>query len=297
MNYKVLIIGITGFVGKAIAKKMLSLSYPIIGIGRKDSVNVDCPIEYYRVDIANLDELSRVIKVIRPDIIIHCAAAISNDNLDKELIDVNVRGTMNLINIAIDCGVKKFIYISSLPIIGIPQESPITEEHSVYPRTAYHLTKYFGELLLENSAKTMDYIILRLPSPVGIGMPNNKILTTFISKCLKHENLILLGKGGRIQNYIDVRDIANAVECSIQFNSKGIYNIAAEQSYSNYELAKMCKSILQSKSEILFNGVDADEDTKWVYSIQKAKTLLHFSADIPLEQTISDIAHSMQIRS
>ena len=54
---------------------------------------------------------------------------------------------------------------------------------------------------------------------------------------------------------------------------------------------------MQSRSELLFDGVDADEDIKWVYSTQKAKDLLHFSAIIPLEQTISDIAHSMQIKS
>lgn len=295
MNCKVLVTGVTGLVGKAIANKLVSLSYQIIGIGRKDSANLDFPIEYYKTDIANLDDLSYVMDVTHPDIIIHCAASISNDNLAKELIDANVRGTTNLINIAIEYSVKKFIYISGLPIIGIPQECPITEEHSVYPPTTYHLTKYFGELLLENLAKTMDYIILRLPSPVGVGMPNNKILTVFISKCLKHENLTLLGKGGRMQNYIDVRDIANAVECSIQSNTKGIYNIAAEQSYSNYELAKMCKLVLQSKSDIFFNGVDADEDIKWVYSTQKAKDFLRFLAVIPLEQTIRDIAHSLQI--
>lgn len=297
MNYKVLITGVTGFVGKAIAKRLASLSYQIIGIGRKDSANVDFPIEYYRTDIVNLDDLSCVIDATHPDIIVHCAAAISNDNLTKELIDANVRGTANLINIAIDYGVRKFVYISSLPIIGIPQECPITEEHSVYPRSTYHLTKYFGELLLENLAKTMSYTILRLPSPVGVGMPNNKILTVFVSKCLKHENLTLLGRGERMQNYIDVRDIAKAVECSIELNAKGIYNIAAEQSYSNYELAKLCKSVLQSKSEILFDGVDADEDIKWIYSTQKAQKYLHFSAVIPLEQTINDIANSLQIKS
>lgn len=295
MNCKVLVTGVTGLVGKAIVKKLASLSYQIIGIGRKDSANLDLPIDYYKTDIANMDDLSYVMNVTHPDIIVHCAASISNDNLAKELIDANVRGTINLVNIAIENSVKKFIYISSLPIIGIPQECPITEEHSVYPPTTYHLTKYFGELLLENLAKTMDYIILRLPSPVGVGMPNNKILTVFISKCLKHENLTLLGKGGRIQNYIDIRDIANAVECSIQSNTKGIYNIAAEQSYSNYELAKMCKLVLQSKSDIFFDGVDADEDIKWVYSTEKAKDLLHFLAVIPLEQTIRDIAHSLQI--
>lgn len=296
MNCKVLVTGVTGLVGKAIAKKLASLSYQIIGIGRKDSANLDLLIDYYKTDIANMDDLSYVMNVTHPDIIVHCAASISNDNLAKELIDANVRGTTNLINIAIEYSVKKFIYISGLPIIGIPQECPITEDHSVYPLTTYHLTKYFGELLLENLAKTMDYIILRLPSPVGVGMPNNKILTVFISKCLKHENLTLLGKGGRMQNYIDVRDIANAVECGIQSNTKGIYNIAAEESYSNYELAMMCKLVLQSKSDIFFDGVDADEDIKWVYSTEKAKKLLHFLAVIPLEQTIRDIAHSLQIR-
>lgn len=294
MSCKVLITGITGLVGRAIAGRLASASYQIIGIGRKESANVNFPVEYFRTDISNVFALSCVIGDSRPDIIVHCAAAISNDNLALEIIDANVRGTKNLINIAIEHGVKKFIYISSLPIIGLPQECPITEEHAVYPQTAYHLTKYFGELLLETSSKVMNYAILRLPSPVGVGMPKNKILTVFIVKCLKNENLILLGKGGRMQNYIDVRDVAAAVECSIQSNSHGVYNIAAEQSYSNLELAEMCKSVLQSKSEILFDGVDVDEEVKWVYSTQKAKEYLHFTAKIPLERTINDIAHSLQ---
>lgn len=293
MKKKILITGVNGFVGNTIAS-CLSSAYHVIGIGRKEKLNSDIPVEYYCADITQTDNLNCVFESTHPDIVVHCAASISCDNLALELIDTNVRGMDNIIKTVQKQHLKKFIYISSLPVIGIPQECPITENHPVYPRTTYHLTKYFGELLLGLVAKEMDIITLRLPSPVGVGMPNNKILAVFIDKCLKDENITLQGKGGRMQNYIDVRDIARAVECAIESAACGIFNIAAGCSYSNLELAQLCKSVLCSGSDIVFDGVDADEDIKWIYSTQKAEHLLHFTAQIPLERTIKEIAQSIR---
>ena len=291
---KVLVTGVNGLVGNAIATLLVE-KYHVIGVGRNKTCGIGLSVDYHVLDISCLEKTHTLFSQLRPDVIVHCAAAIDEDNWAPELIDTNVRGTANIIDSACHCGVRNFIYISSLPIIGIPQECPITETHPVYPRSTYHLTKYFGEILLKSVADKMKIKILRLPSPIGVGMPNNKILTVFINKCLYHEDITLLGKGGRIQNYINVKDVAKSVECAITYESvTGVFNVAFPRSYSNLELVNLCKSVLHSNSNIIFSGVDLEEEMKWVYSTDKAAQMLDFTAEYSLEQTIKDIALKIQ---
>lgn len=292
MEQHVMITGVNGLVGKAIAGNLIS-DCRLSGLGRNPDNRTGLQIGYYSVDLADSAAVMRLAHAIRPTVIVHCAAAISNDNWNPSLIDTNVRGLINLLDFAKISGCKKIVYISSLPIVGIPQSCPITEEHPVYPRSVYHLTKYFGELFLQAEAGDMEVVILRLPSPVGAGMPPNKILPVFIVRCLRDEPISLLGHGGREQNYVNVRDVAQAVRKAIERPVTGLFNIAYSRSYSNLELAELCKQTLHSDSELLFAGEDPDETMRWVYSIEKAQSELGFVPAVTLEQSIREIAASL----
>ena len=82
--------------------------------------------------------------------------------------------------------------------------------------------------------------IFRIPSPVGRKTAPDKIVPVFVKNAIENVDYNLLGQGKRIQNYIDVRDIARAVEFAIDRNASGLFNIASEKSYSNKELAELC---------------------------------------------------------
>ena len=217
----ILVTGASGFVGGAIMSGLKNENN-VVGIGRRDLPC--CGYDYHRADISELSSLEEILGIIKPDVIVHSAAAISHDGLDKSLIDTNVRGTANVLNLARMAGCKKIIYISGAPIIGSPTEIPVTEDHEVYPLSVYHLTKYFGEVLFQEAAD-MRTAILRLPSPIGAGMPENKILPVFIRNCLSGLPIKLLGEGRRLQNYINVRDVAVAVRRTIQCDVTGIFNV------------------------------------------------------------------------
>lgn len=292
MAYKVLVTGVNGLVGKAVAENLVS-DCLVVGLGRNGANHTGLGIDYHSIDLSDSDVLMRLAENFRPDVIVHAAAAISNDNLDPLLIDTNVRGLLNLLYFAEVVKCRKIVYISSLPIIGVPKMTPITEDHPVYPRSVYHLTKYFGELFLQNKMDEMDVVVLRLPSPVGSGMPRQKILPVFVSRCLNNEPITLLGHGGRMQNYINVRDVAVAVRKAIEVSVSGVFNIAYTRSYSNLELAQLCKSVLGSQSELLFSGEDPDEEVRWIYAIEKAKQEFGFVASVTLEESILEIARTL----
>lgn len=195
---------------------------------------------------------------------------------------------MQIAEIARRTGCAKIIYISGIPIIGKPKVIPITEEHSIEPPSVYHASKIFGEYVFNLLVQEgINVINLRLPSPIGADMPAGKIFSVFVEKCLKNEDISLLGKGGRMQNYIDTDDIAQAIYRSISYNKSATFNIAANKSYSNLELATICKNVLSSNSNISFNGKeDLEEDCKWIVSIDKARREIDFEPIVSIEESI-----------
>ena len=161
-----------------------------------------------------------------------------------------------------------------LGVIGLPEQIPITEEHPVAPRTTYHASKLFGEhrVTMANQAGESNGAILRLPSPVGPGMPDHRILPLFVQRALNNDALVLLGQGTRRQNYVDVRDVAIAVASCIRRHTVGaLNNVASDSAISDHELAELCKSILNSSSPIMFSeDPDPEESVSWDISITKA---------------------------
>jgi UDP-glucose 4-epimerase len=284
----ILITGVNGLVGKAIAKCLVQ-DHNVSGVSRAVDNKTSLPVEYYSIDLSVLNSFD-VIMDKQIDVIVHCAASLDTYPLSNDLITSNCLGIRNIADLAIQKKCKQFIYISSIPIIGKPIDIPITEEHSINPLTAYHITKYFGELYLANVLKDCNLTTLRLPSPIGSDLNANKIIPVFIRRSIKNEDITIAGKGERIQNYIDVKDIAKAVDLAIKNNTKGVYNIAAEKSYSNREIAEICIKLFNSNSKIIYEGMDSEEEHKWIISIEKAKKDFNFSPSILLEVSIQEIA-------
>jgi len=285
---KILITGVNGLVGKAIAKALLE-NNEVIGISKSLENKSNLNIQYTSVDISKTASFE-VMQNYNVDAIIHCAASLIQNNMSDDLIDTNCIGIKNIANFAVKNNCKTFIYISSIPIIGKPINIPIDENHFVNPKSIYHLTKYFGEVYLKTVFNNINLSILRIPSPLGFDLNENKIVPLIIKKCLKNDDIVLLGNGARIQNYIDIEDIASAVDLIIQKNISGTFNIASKKSYSNKQLAELCIALLNSESKITYTGIDPEENDQWIVSIKKAKDTFNFEPRISIEESIRSIA-------
>lgn len=287
----ILITGVNGFLGREISRYLFYKKYNIIGISLENNYFGNEKIKYIKADISK----NNFLKVLEEnnlndiDVIVHCAALINYEEHNLDLIKVNCEGFFNIVELAKKYHCKKLIYISSIQVIGKIKEIPIKETHEKEPLTLYHSTKLFGENYL-NNISNIKKIVFRITSPIGKGMPKNKIMRVFVEKSLRNEDIVLLGKGKRVQNYIDVFDIARAIECAIEAdNPNGVYNIASPKSISNIELAELCKFLLKSDSKILFNGVDKEEDNKWIVDTSKAEKELGFIAKKSIEESIFEI--------
>jgi len=284
----ILVTGVNGLVGKAIAEE-LSKNNSVIGVSLDYKNKTNLIIEYHSVDLSILSSLD-IFEDKQIDVIVHCAASLDLNPLSEDLIINNCMGVRNISAFSLHKNCKQFIFISSIPIIGKPIQIPITEEHPINPLTTYHITKYFGELYLSTVLRNIAFTIFRLPSPIGVDLNENKIIPMFIKKCINNEDIVLSGKGERVQNYTDVKDIAIATDLAIQRHVSGTYNIAAEKSYSNRVLAETCIELFNSNSRIIYNGIDPEEENKWIVSIEKAKNDFNFQPTISLEDSIKEIS-------
>ena len=107
-----------------------------------------------------------------------------------------------------------------------------------------------------------------------------------------------LGSGTRRQNYVDVRDVAVAVEKCLLRRTTGIFNIAGNRSISNKDLAETCVSNLRSSSSITFTGQpDREEGIAWEVSIEKAKRCLDYSPRYGIEESILSLGAEYAVGS
>jgi len=289
---RIFLTGATGQVGRAISALLADHGHQVAGPSRHFR---PVPGLYEQVEayLGSADFVDLIGKGLQPcEAIVHTAASLSHDNYDPSISLTNCLGTQQIIKLAQIWGAAQLVYISSVPVIGCPLQHPITEDHPTQPATAYHASKLYGEHLVRlaegNGCRAAS---LRLTSPSGPGTPENRILAVFVRRGMAGEPLRVLGRGTRQQNYVDVRDVAIAVESCLTKNASGLYNIAAVDSISNYELARTCVDELRSSARVEFAGKpDAEEGTVWDVSVSKAAQDLGYRPQFAIRDSIRAIA-------
>lgn len=293
----VLVTGVCGFVGSAIANVLHRAGNQIIGIDRSDDYICESLDKYYKCDISNEDDIDHLLKLVpKCDVVVHVAAIISFNSFNVNMMQVNCIGTLQIGRFALATGAKQIVYISSVPIIGKPQVIPITEDNNdASPQTLYHLTKFVGEKVLQlPEFNKISVSIFRLSSPISPSMSQNRMLPLFLKKALCAEPVTLHGSGSRIQNYVDTRDVAKAVWCAINKNKSGLFLIGG-QSMSNKEVAIMCNEICHSSAGIQYSGkLDLEEEYHWIISNYKSGQELGYSPEYSVKDTLTEMKKIMK---
>jgi len=294
---RVLVTGSTGLVGRACTHHLAAAGHDVVGVSR--SLGTDPWLAGEEAQDIGADDAAAAIaaRVPRCDAIVHAAASRATADGAVEIARDNCVGTQQLLALATGWSVDAFVYVSGITVIGRPVELPITESHPTAPESAYHASKLFGEHLVSIAAAAgMHACSLRLAAPVGAGMPDTRILSTFVRDALAGRALQVAGRGGRRQNYVDVRDAASAFEAAIIRRASGVVNVAGSRSISNLELAELCVELLESDSAIEMSGEDRAEGFTWDVSIEKAAGTLGWAPSLSLEDSVRAVANGVARR-
>ena len=295
----ILLTGSNGFIGSNIKNFLIKNKHKVLEIRNpesiKDNKSDKSGLYYYDLKKNNLDILFKQLKKENIEVVIHCAALTNIRAENRDILLTNTLGTNTIFLLSKKLKASKFIYLSSLPVIGKPIHIPITEEHQVKPLNMYHLSKYFGENIISlDNENSLEKTILRITAPVGPNMPKTRFLSKLIIDCKNDNKITLFGKGGRIQNYIHINDICKFIEISLAKKCSGVFNLGGSKSISNIDLAKLCINMTNSRSKIEFSGEDNQENFRWIVSIEKAKNYLGFEPNYDLDYMVKEQINYLQ---
>lgn len=216
-NQKILISGVNGFVGKALAAYLHEHGYNISGLGRSQS-NCDYTDFHTIDDICDLSEVNEAFTNV--DYVVHLAAKAHNfdkhPQAKQEYYKTNVEGTIAITKAAIKNKVKKIIFISSVKASGERTygSNKLDEEQTCSPEDDYGKSKLMAEKQIETLCKnlSLDYVILRPPLVYGPMIKGN-----FASLINLVKKLPILPLGGikNLRSFIGLRNLCSAIHVAI----------------------------------------------------------------------------------
>ena len=203
------------------------------------------------------------------DVVYHLVSTTIPSTSNKQIIDEfqdNVLTTLRILDSCVSSKVKQIVFLSSGgTVYGNNVTCPIKEEAETDPISSYGIQKLTIEklLYLYNYLYGLDYRIIRLSNPYGpYQRPNGVqgVVTTFIYKVLKGEELVVYGDGSVVRDFIYIDDaISGIINISSTESKHKIYNLGSSKGVSVSELISIIEKTLNKKSNVVFHkGRNAD---------------------------------------
>lgn len=292
----ILLIGGNGFIGSHLTDLLILKGHKVRVFDiaheryRKPLESVD-----YRIStLDNIPELYEALLGI--DIIFHLASSSvpSTSNIDTVSdINKNLIPTLNILNLSVKLGIKKFVYFSSGgAVYGNSLSMPISEEHPIKPISSYGIVKATIEmyLFLFQRLYGLKSLIIRPSNPYGPRQGHyiaQGVISTFLRKVKMNEEITVYGDGNSTKDYIYIDDLIKfTYDLSIS-NRVGVFNLGSGEGTTLNQIIDQIKNTTGKNFEIIYIDKQIYDVDHFVLDVSKAVNQLNFSAKTTLEQGIS----------
>ena len=293
---KYLVTGAAGFIGAAIAEKLLSRGHKVWTIDNLSTgYNENIPDGVIFTEGACQDELSiSKLNGLRFDAILHFAGQSSGEvSFDDPVYDLrtNTESTLRLIKYGLETGCRRFIYASSMSVYGTVADEPIAESHETLPLSFYGVGKLASENYLRiYSSKGLKFTALRFFNVYGPGqnMQNLRqgMVSIFLKQLLEHDKIIVKGPLDRFRDFVYIDDCVDFTTGIIgNENTFGrFYNVGTGVRTTVKKLLDQMIKISGIEKQIIIETVTPG-DQKGIYAdTSVALTDIGFKAGFSLEE-------------
>lgn len=301
---KAFITGVAGFIGSNLAAAMLQQGIGIAGIDNFDDFydpqikrNVISKLEnfpgfrLYEGDIRNSQLLERILEDEKPEVVIHLAARAGvRPSIEQPALyyDVNVNGTLSLLEAMRKTGLNNLLFASSSSVYGNNKKVPFSESDAVdNPISPYAASKKAGELLCYTYHHLYNFNIfcLRFFTVYGPGQRPEMAIQQFGRKISEGSLITLFGDGSTRRDYTFVEDIVAGIMASAS-NLKGyeILNLGNSETISLIDLVRGIEKTLGKKAIIEWQPMQPGDVEITYADISKARKLLNYKPDYPILQ-------------
>ena len=299
--------GASGFIGSHLVDGLLSAGYRVKALGRHlpgliaPSAKTHPNLSLVSASLADRLALQQALE--GSELVFHLASGSlpQSSNRDPHAdVQLNLLGTLNLLEAARLTGVKRLVMVSSGgTVYGIPQAVPIPESHPTDPICSYGITKLAMEkyVALYRQLHGLEGVVLRVANPFG---PRQRldaaqgVVPVFLGKALRHEPLQIWGDGSTVRDFLDVADVVAALLAVVRYKgAESLFNIGSGKGLSLNQLIALLEEQLNRSLDVQYlpsRGCDVPTN---VLCIDRAKEALNWAPKIPVAVGLRRLCDSL----
>jgi UDP-glucose 4-epimerase len=306
---KVLVTGGAGFIGSHVVDLFIENGYEVVIVddlstGRASNINPRAT--FYQLDIRS-PEIRDVFEQERPLYVSHHAAQMDvRRSVVEPLFDanVNILGSINLLESARSVGLQHFVYISTGgAVYGEPEYLPCDESHPINPICQYGASKHTVEhyLYMYHENYGLNYTVLRYPNVYGPRQdPHGEagVVAIFTGQMLTGKQVVINGDGDQERDYVHVSDCAQANLLAVTIANNGVFNIGSGIGTTVNQLYQTLKEITGYPQDVVHGPPKLGETRRIYLDATKARRDLAWQPTISLTkglETTVDYYRSKEI--
>ncbi len=248
-----LVTGAAGFIGSNIVGYLLEHGHTVIALdnllsGYRQNLAPFPQVEFIAGDVRDAAAVERAMQNV--EVVFHLAASVGNKRSIEHPLDdaeINVLGTLRVLEAARRNGVRKVVFSSSAGIFGELKTLPIREDHPVEPDSPYGADKLGAEKLCLAYAKLypLECVALRYFNVYGVNQRYDaygNVIPIFAHKILRGEPVTIFGDGEQTRDFVNVRDVVQAnYKAAMARGVSGAFNIASGTRVTINQLVAMMR--------------------------------------------------------
>ncbi len=293
-----LITGAAGFLGSALANQLLKESHTVRGLddlSTGDPSALSPEVHFTRGDVNDRPKLWTILQEI--DCVYHLAARVlvpESVLYPREYNQVNVGGTVSLMEAMREVGVRRVVFISSGAVYGNQTDQPVREDALPNPRSPYAVSKLAAEYYVKTIGALwgIETVCLRVFNAYGPGqhLPavHAPVLPTFLRIAMQNGTLVVNGEGAQTRDYVYVDDVVNAMIAAS--TAPGVdrltINVGSGKETSVRELVRLVIAVTGTSPEVVYNPRSDSGPGRMCADLTLAADKLNYRPSILLETGI-----------
>ncbi|HEY67192.1 MAG TPA: NAD-dependent epimerase/dehydratase family protein [Thermoflexia bacterium] len=291
-----LVTGGAGFLGAALANRLVRDGHQvrvIDDLSAGDPARLDERVLFTRGDVADRPKLWTLLQDV--DCVYHLAARVQVSEsilYPREYNEVNVGGTVSVMEAMRDAGVRRVVFTSSGAVYGEQAVQPVREDQTPNPQSPYAVSKLAAEYYVRTIGALwgIETVILRVFNAYGPGQslpPSHPpVVPRFLQQALRGGSLVIFGGGGQTRDFVYLDDVVEALVAAATAPDvdRRIINVGSGRETSINELARLVGQVVGKTPEVLHSPAESGGVSRLCADISAAQRLLNYEPRVDLAQ-------------
>lgn len=302
---QILVTGGAGFIGGHLAERFVRSGHDVtvldtlepfydvgikernIEVAREVAKRGDGSYEFVRGSVTDREQVINLVSDV--DFVYHQAAQAgvrTSVDQPRKVHDINVTGTVNVLEAARKEGVTRLVNASSSSVYGKPEYLPYDEEHPTTPVSPYGASKLSGEhyVRVYNEVYGLPTVSLRYFTVYGPRMRPNMAFTNFVSRCLHGGPPVIYGDGQQTRDFTYVKDVVDANETLLTTDAADgeVLNVGSGERITIEELATVIRDEIDSGLDIEYDEAREGDAEHTHADVTKTRKFLDYEPSVSI---------------